>query len=125
MLAGDDAKLDVTEMVTFVPARDFAASVRFYGELFEVNWQTDSLCQIQAGHSKFLIQDFYQSEFANNSMYQLIVDDADATWRKLQASGVLTRHVAVRAQPPKQEAWGRVIYLWGPSGELWHLTQRA
>lgn len=124
-MARDDAKLDVTEMVTFIPARDFAASVRFYGELFEVNWQTDSLCQIQAGHSKFLIQDFYQSEFANNSMYQLIVDDADATWRKLQASGVLTRHGAVRAQPPKQEAWGRVIYLWGPSGELWHLTQRA
>jgi predicted enzyme related to lactoylglutathione lyase len=89
VLARDDAKLDVTEMVTFIPARDFAASVRFYGELFDVNWQTDSLCQIQAGHSKFLIQDFYQSEFANNS------------------------------------TWGRVIYLWGPSGELWHLTQRA
>ncbi len=120
-----DSKLDVIEMVTFIPAKDFAASVRFYEELFAVNWQTDTLCQIQAGTSKFLIQDFYQADFANNCMYQLLVDDIDATWLELQSSGVLTRHGEVKAQPPKQEAWGRVIYLWGPAGELWHLTQRA
>ena len=111
-------------MVTFIPAKDFGASVRFYEELFDVNWQTERLCQIQAGASRFLIQDFYQSDYANNSMYQLFVDDVDATWQRLQSSGVLTRH-AVRAQQPKQEAWGRVIYVWGPAGELWHLTQRA
>jgi predicted enzyme related to lactoylglutathione lyase len=35
-LATNDSKLDVIEMVTFIPARDFAASVRFYGELFAV-----------------------------------------------------------------------------------------
>lgn len=122
----NDSKLDVIEMVTFIPAQDFAASVRFYSELFAVNWQTDRLCQIQAGKSKFLIQDFYQADFANNSMYQLLVDDIDATWQQLQSSGVLARHGAtVKARPPKQEAWGRVIYLWGPAGELWHLTQRA
>ena len=101
-------------MVPFIPARDFAASVRFYEELFDVNWRTDALCQIQAGRSKFLIQDFYQADYANNSMYQLLVDDIDTTWQRLQASGVLTRHADVRAQPPKQEAWGRVVYLWGP-----------
>ena len=125
-MATNDSKLDVIEMVTFIPAKDFAASVRFYDELFEVNWQTDKLCQIQAGNSKFLIQDFYQPDFANNSMYQLLVDDIDVTWQQLQSSGVLTRYGApVKARPPKQEAWGRVIYLWGPAGELWHLTQRT
>ena len=118
------AKLDVNEMVPFIPAKDFGASVRFYEELFTVNWRTDTLCQIQAGHSKFLIQDFYHPEHANNSMYQLIVDDADATWNTLKSSGVLTRHGDVRAQAPKQEPWGKVVYLWGPAGELWHLTQR-
>jgi predicted enzyme related to lactoylglutathione lyase len=124
-VATNDSKLDVIEMVTFIPAKDFAASVRFYAELFTVNWQTDTLCQIQAGNSKFLIQDFYQADFANNAMYQLLVDDIDATWLKLSTSGVLTRYPQVKARPPKQEAWGRVIYLWGPAGELWHLTQRA
>jgi len=37
---------------------------------------------------------------------------------------VLARHSHVRADPPKREAWGKVIYLWGPSGELWHFTER-
>jgi predicted enzyme related to lactoylglutathione lyase len=118
------AKLDVNEMVPFIPAKDFAASVRFYEELFVVNWRTDTLCQIQAGRSKFLIQNYYQADWVNNSMYQLTVDDADATWQTLKSSGVLTRHGDVRAQAPKQEPWGRVVYLWGPAGELWHLTQR-
>jgi hypothetical protein len=59
-------------------------------------------------------------------MYQLLVDDIDATWQQLQSSGVLTRHgTMVKARPPKQETWGHLIYLWGPAGELWHLTQRA
>lgn len=119
------AKLAVNEMIPFIPAKDFAASVRFYEELFTVNWRTDSLCQIQAGHSKFLIQNYYQAEWAHNSMYQLTVDDAAAIWETLKSSGVLTRHGDVRAQAPKEESWGRVIYLWGPAGELWHLTQRA
>jgi predicted enzyme related to lactoylglutathione lyase len=117
------AKLDVNEMVSFIPAKDFAASVRFYEELFAVNWRADTLCQIQAGRSKFLIQNHYQADWANNSMFQLTVDDAEAAWRTLKSSGVLTRHGDVRAQAPKQEAWGRVVYLWGPAGELWHLTQ--
>ncbi len=120
------ARLDphnVKEVVPFIPAKNFAASVRFYEELFTVNWRTDTLCQIQAGQSKFLIQDFYHADYANNAMYQLVVDDVDAIWKTLKSSAVLTRHGDVRAQAPKQEAWGRVVYLWGPAGELWHLTQ--
>jgi predicted enzyme related to lactoylglutathione lyase len=113
----------VREMIPFIPAKDFAASVRFYEELFQVNWRTDRLCQIQAGRSKFLIQDYYQTDYANNSMYQLLVDDVEAVWALLKSSGILTRHGDVRAQAPTQEAWGKVVYLWGPAGELWHLTQ--
>jgi hypothetical protein len=33
------------------------------------------------------------------------------------------RFYAERANPPKREAWGKVVYMWGPSGELWHLTE--
>ena len=124
-LLGDDmsVKLNVREMIPFIPAKDFAASVSFYTELFDANWQTDTLCQIQAGQSKFLIQDFYVEDYANNCMYQLMVDDVQALWDQLRESGILNRHGNVRAAPPKEEAWGTVVYLWGPGGELWHLTQ--
>jgi hypothetical protein len=109
--------------VPFVPSKDFATSVRFYSELFDVNWRTDQVCQVQAGRSKFLIQNYYDEGWAKNAMFQMLVDDADAIWKQLESSGVLTRYAGVRAQPPKQETWGRVVYLWGPAGELWHFTQ--
>jgi len=115
--------LPVREMVSFVPARDFEAAKRFYSELFELRWENKDLCQFQAGRSSFLLQNYYQRDWAENSMYQLIVDNANATWDALQSSGVLARHGNVRANPPKQESWGTVVYLWGPSGELWHVTQ--
>ena len=118
------AMLDVQEMIPFIPAKDFARSVAFYRELFTINWQTDTLCQVQAGQSKFLIQDFYVAEYANNCMYQLIVDDAAATYAALLASGLFERYEGTRALAPKQEAWGTVVYAWGPGGELWHFTQR-
>ena len=117
------AKLLANEMVCFIPAKNFEASIRFYEELFKINWKTEKLCQIQAGQSKFLIQDYYLPEYAKNCMYQLLVDDVDEIWRNLTSSGVLTRHGDVRAESPKQEEWGRVIYLFGPSGELWHITE--
>lgn len=119
------AKLDVVEMIPFIPAKDFEASVRFYEELFDINWKAEGLCQVQAGGSKFLIQDFYEPDYANNCMYQLIVEAVDDLWERLKTSGVLTRHGNVRAAAPVDEAWGKVLYLWGPAGELWHLTERA
>jgi len=72
--------LPAREMIAVVPAKDFEASKRCYGELFEITWEAEKLCQVQAGISKFLIQDYYQRDWAENSMYQLIVDDADAIW---------------------------------------------
>jgi predicted enzyme related to lactoylglutathione lyase len=99
--------LPVRELVTFVPGRDFEAAKRFYSELFELRWENKDLCQFQAGRSSFLLQHYYQRDWAENSMYQLIVDNAHATWDALQSSGVLARHDNVQANPPKQESWGK------------------
>lgn len=32
-------------------------------------------------------------------------------------------HFDIRYEGIKQEPWGKVIYLWGPSGELLHITE--
>ena len=56
-------------------------------------------------------------------MYQLLVEDIDEVWVTLKSSGVLTRHGDVRAEAPKEEAWGWVVYLWGPTGELSQITE--
>lgn len=93
------SKLDVREMIPFISAKDFESAIQFCQELFDVNWRNDRLCQIQAGSSKFLIQDFYEPDYAKNCMYQLMVDDVDHIWEQLQTSGVLSRHGDVRAVP--------------------------
>jgi hypothetical protein len=52
-------------------------------------------------------------------MLQLVVADIDAAFTfisQLELSDI--RYTEI-----KKEAWGKVVYLWGPSGELWHITE--
>jgi hypothetical protein len=51
-------------------------------------------------------------------MYQLIVHDTDAAYEIPNKSTYKTKITLIQ-----QERWGKVFYLWGPSGELWHVTQ--
>ncbi len=52
-------------------------------------------------------------------MFQLIVDDIDEAYECISA----IKDINFRFQPIKQEDWGKVIYLFGPAGELWHVTE--
>jgi hypothetical protein len=52
-------------------------------------------------------------------MLQLIVPDINAAYETISR---IEGH-EFRFEPIKTESWGKVIYLWGPSGELWHITQ--
>jgi len=54
--------------------------------------------------------------------YRLLVN----RWNQIQTSGVLENYTGVRATPPKKEPWGAtVVYIWGPAGELWHISQNG
>jgi hypothetical protein len=52
-------------------------------------------------------------------MLQLIVPDIQEAFDTI--SGI--EGFEIKYQPIKAEPWGKVIYLWGPSGELWHVTE--
>jgi predicted enzyme related to lactoylglutathione lyase len=106
----------------FVPSKDFELSKQFYAELFEPTWVDKDVCGFAVGHGGFLLQNFYQPDFANNCMYQIACSDAQEAWRFLSA--VVARYPGASVRPPKEEPWGLVVYLFGPSGELWHVTQR-
>ncbi len=117
--------LDSSELKVFVPAKDYEVSKQFYKKLgFKINWESDDLAEVQVGESKFLLQNYYQVEWAENFMFHLLVDNVDDWWQELNDLGILTQFEGVRANPPKPESWGQtVVYLWGPSGELWHISQ--
>jgi predicted enzyme related to lactoylglutathione lyase len=113
--------VEFDKVTAFVPAKDFEQSKRFYSEIFELVREDTKVCEFRAGNGGFLLQDFYQHEFASHCMYRVSCSDLQTTWAKL--SQVVAKYDGTSVRPPKNEVWGRVVYLYGPSGELWHVTQ--
>lgn len=119
------APTETDEPRPFLPARDFAASRAFYQRLgFEILLD-DEVAIFRAGRGSFILQRYFHEEWAANCMMQLMVDDLDDWWARLQT---LDLPSACGVQPPKAPAlqpWGlRVAYVYDPSGVLWHFAER-
>lgn len=115
-----------TELVRpFIPAKDFDLSKRFYETLGFDKVLDSEVAIFNAGSGGFILQRYYQKEWAENCMMQLMVDDLDAWWEHINALD-LPGQFGVR--PPKvstMQAWGlRTAYVVDPCGVLWHVAQR-
>ncbi len=117
---------NILDLKAFVPARDFALSRRFYLELgFTEIWGNEQAAEFQAGQFRFLLQNFYAKEHAENFMMHLMVEDADTWWQHIQATGLTNKYDLHMARPPTLQPWGlRVLYLTDPTGVLWHIADR-
>ncbi len=112
--------MKINEIRTFIPSKDYELSKSFYRLLgFSSQTVSDELTIFTKDACTFFLQKYYNEEFAKNLMLQLVVADIDAAFTfisELELSDI--RYTEI-----KQEAWGKVVYLWGPSGELWHITE--
>jgi hypothetical protein len=93
----------VEDVRAFVPALDFALSREFYEA---IGWTTvwtdgDGLALMELGGHRFMLQDYYVREWAENFMMAVIVSDAGAWFRR----------------------GATVTYVWDPCGVLLHFTQ--
>src|SRR4051812_20658413 len=116
-----------TEVVRpFVPARDFGLSKRFYGALgFTMMLDSDEVAIFRIGTSSFVLQKYFQKEWAENFMMQLMVDDLDAWWAHLVSLDLPKVFGVPAPKPPAIQPWGlRIAYVVDPSGILWHVAQR-
>lgn len=114
----------VTDLKTFVPARDAELSKKFYTDLgFAINWSNEQIAELQIGAFRFLLQTFYVAEHAGNFMMSLAVEDADAWWERIQRLDLVKKYPGIMCKPPQMQPWGiRVLYLSDPTGVLWHIT---
>ena len=114
----------VTDLKTFVPAKDAALSRKFYADLgFTINGSNDQIAELQIGSFRFLLQTFYVAEHAGNFMMSLAVEDADAWWEYIQKQELAKKYPGIMCKPPQMQPWGiRVLYLSDPTGVLWHIT---
>lgn len=109
----------------FVPAgSDFAVSRAFFVDLgFVVDFDAPGLTQLRFGGVSFLLQDFHNQVVQENFMIAVDVDDLDAFWEHLQASGVLTKYPTTKATAPTLFPWGRrEVHLIDPAGVCWHFA---
>ena len=119
--------LEAINLKVFLPAKNFSESRGFYRELgFTENWSNDDLAEFQLGQNKFLLQDFYEQKLAENLMMQLVVRDLDAWCRAIQDRKLVEAYSEVKIRAPEIQPWGqRVMYLWDPSGILWHFAEES
>ena len=109
----------------FLPAKDFELSKRFYETLGFEKTLDSEVAIFKIGSSGFILQRYYQEEWASNFMMQLMVDDLDQWWSHIEALDLINRFGVPAPKPPAMQPWGlRVAYVVDPSGVLWHIAQR-
>lgn len=116
--------LNTIELKAFVPAKDFTLSQRFYQDLgFTMAWSDKDLACMEHGNTRFLLQNFYVKELADNFMMHLLVEDVDAWWAVVQERQIAENY-GVRVLPPEQRPWQmRDFVVIDPSGVLWRIGE--
>lgn len=115
-----------TELIRpFIPAQDFELSKRFYEALGFEKVLDSEVAIFNAGSGGFILQRFFQEDWANNFMMQLMVDDLDAWWAHIESLDLANNFGVAAPKPPALQPWGlRVSFVVDPSGVLWHIAQR-
>ncbi len=110
----------------FVPSQDYAKSIAFYEALGFTSTHHDSNVTILKQDSfSFILQSYYQKDFAENCMVQVMVRNANSWWRDHVDADHLVAAFGVKPPiPPKMQDWGlKVGFLFDPSGVLMHIAE--
>lgn len=116
---------DIMEQRLFVPCKDFARSIDFYGRLgWTLGFQSADLALMSLGQSHFFLQNAWLEPWAHNTMIHLVVDDATAwheTVRRVRQEGGFDE---VKVKPPQREAYGALAtHVIDPAGVLLFFAQ--
>ena len=109
----------------FVPARDFDLSKRFYETLGFSKLLDADVAIFGMGASSFILQNYFQEDWAANFMMQLMVDNLDSWWAHIETLDLPANFGVAPPKAPAMQPWGlRIAYVVDPSGVLWHVAQR-
>ena len=123
---------DVTGLVAeirafrpFLPAKEFETSLRIYKAIgYKAYPLGETLAELSLGIHAFLLQGYYQKEWAEHTMMHVLVEDIDVWWRHIDSLALSSRFGVQPPAPPRVEPWGlTVAYVWDPAGVLWHFAQ--
>ena len=112
--------MQVDDIRVFIPSKDYGLSQSFYQALgFKMEYVSDDLSLFENGASCFFLHRSPDTAGGSNLMLQLAVQSIDDAFKTISDM----ERFSIIYEPVKVVSWGKVIYLWGPSGELWHITE--
>ena len=116
--------LKVTEIKSFVPAKDFDLSKLFYQTLgFELMSDFHDIAYFRHGDYAFLLQDFYEPAHCHNYMMHLLVEDVKSWYQHVQNSNVIAEF-EVTVTELIEQPWGMLEFcITDPSGVLWRVAE--
>lgn len=108
---------------TFVGAKDFGESCRFYETLeFELRHHGKGFAYVSVSPGiGFYLQDYYVKDWCENSMVFLEVNDLEAYFDKVTALDLPGKFHGVKVMPIKRQVWGAEFFIIDPAGVLWHI----
>ena len=110
---------------SFIGAKDFAESRRFYRTLEFEEVVIDpkmSYFRVQ-DHLGFYLQDYYRKDWIDNSMLLLEVENFDECVEQLFSLSLPESFPGVRFSKVRNESWGRELHMLDPAGVLWHFAE--
>jgi catechol 2,3-dioxygenase-like lactoylglutathione lyase family enzyme len=118
------ANLGITEIKAFVPSKDFEQSKQFYKDLgFTMASEGGGIAYFRLEQVSFLLQDYCVTALAENFMMHILVQDVQAWWNHVQASGVVAKF-GVKCTAVESQQWKMKDFcILDPSGVLWRIGQ--
>jgi hypothetical protein len=108
----------------FVPSgSDFQGSKQLFLALgFSIRWEADDYVGFENNNCRFILQKFDNTEFAENFMMNVKVDDLDEFWREISILN-LPEKFGVKLKEPTNFPWGREVNLIDIAGVCWHFAE--
>jgi hypothetical protein len=118
--------LSAVALKTFVPAKNFELSKKFYAELgFTQRSEFDDIAFFDLGECSFLLQNFYVKEHASNMVMHLLVADVHEWYAHVCTCDFEGRYGA-KITPIKMQPWGMTEFVViDPCGVCWHIAQNT
>lgn len=113
-------------MRTFIGTRDFDRTKRFYEALgFEKVLDSEVAIFNVAAGGLILTRDTGHQAPSSGTMMQVMVDDLEAWWARIESLNLAEEFGVPGPRPPALQPWGlHVAYVVDPAGVLWHFAQR-
>lgn len=108
----------------FIGSKDFEVSRNFYKDLgFQESVLMPNMSYFNTQGLGFYLQDANVSDWIDNTMVFMEVEDVDQYWNELVALNLPAKYKNVRLVPVRNYDWGKECFLHDPSGILWHFGQ--